>query len=104
MKAWENPSLLHKNRLPERTYFTHYKNRDNALEGGREASPLFQLQNGEWKFYCADCPEHAPEGFTAPNFNDSSWNTIRVPGHWQLQGYGRPHYTNVRYPIPVDPP
>jgi beta-galactosidase/beta-glucuronidase len=104
MKAWENPSLLHKNRLPERTYFTHYKNRDNALEGGREASPLFQLQNGDWKFHCADCPEHAPEGFTAPNFNDSSWNTIRVPGHWQLQGYGRPHYTNVRYPIPVDPP
>lgn len=23
---------------------------------------------------------------------------------WQLSGYGRPHYTNVVYPFPVDPP
>jgi beta-galactosidase len=27
-----------------------------------------------------------------------------VPGLWQLQGYGSPHYTNVVYPFPVDPP
>lgn len=27
-----------------------------------------------------------------------------VPSHWQLQGYGRPQYTNVVYPFPVDPP
>ncbi len=29
---------------------------------------------------------------------------MRVPGCWQTQGYGRPHYTNVVYPFPVDPP
>ena len=27
-----------------------------------------------------------------------------MPSHWQLQGYGRPQYTNVAYPFPVDPP
>ncbi len=27
-----------------------------------------------------------------------------VPSHWQLEGYGRPQYTNVVYPFPVDPP
>ncbi len=32
------------------------------------------------------------------------WDTVAVPGHWQLQGYGAPAYTNVRYPFPVDPP
>ena len=27
-----------------------------------------------------------------------------MPGNWQLQGYGAPAYTNVRYPFPVEPP
>ncbi|HEY1485979.1 MAG TPA: beta-galactosidase, partial [Micromonosporaceae bacterium] len=33
-----------------------------------------------------------------------AWSRITVPGHWQLQGYGRPAYTNVSYPFPIDPP
>ena len=38
------------------------------------------------------------------------WDTVVVPGHWQLAGapdgwpYGTPAYTNVLFPIPVDPP
>ena len=27
-----------------------------------------------------------------------------VPGNWQLQGFDRPIYTNVKYPFPCDPP
>jgi beta-galactosidase/beta-glucuronidase len=30
--------------------------------------------------------------------------TLPVPSVWQLHGYGTPHYTNVNYPFPVDPP
>ena len=26
------------------------------------------------------------------------------PGHWQLQGYGHPQYTNISYPFPTNPP
>jgi beta-galactosidase len=44
--------------------------------------------NGSWRFRLDDGPETA----------------IEVPGHWQLQGHGRPAYTNVRFPFPVDPP
>src|SRR5438128_1027752 len=33
-----------------------------------------------------------------------TWNTLPVPSNWQLHGYGRPNYTNVAYPYPVDPP
>ena len=29
---------------------------------------------------------------------------IDVPGHWQLQGYDYPIYTNVQYPFPRRPP
>ena len=27
-----------------------------------------------------------------------------MPGHWQMQGWGAPAYTNVNYPFPVEPP
>ncbi|ROP34619.1 glycoside hydrolase family 2 TIM barrel-domain containing protein [Pseudokineococcus lusitanus] len=37
----------------------------------------------------------------------AGWDDLPVPSHWVLHGdgaYGRPWYTNVRYPFPVDPP
>ncbi|KAK2060640.1 hypothetical protein LY76DRAFT_675670 [Colletotrichum caudatum] len=42
-----------------------------------------------------------PLGKTA---NVTSWADIEVPGMWQRQGYGIPHYTNIDYPFPVTPP
>lgn len=37
-------------------------------------------------------------------FEPGPAGTIIVPGHWQLQGYGAPIYTNVQYPFNVNPP
>jgi beta-galactosidase len=34
----------------------------------------------------------------------ADWDSIDVPSHWQLRGYGAPIYTNYRFPFPVDPP
>jgi beta-galactosidase len=47
------------------------------------------------------------EDFTAEGFDDHSWESIQVPSHWVLQGdgaYGRPIYTNIQFPFPIDPP
>ncbi|BAS10359.1 beta-galactosidase [Arthrobacter sp. Hiyo4] len=49
----------------------------------------------------------APEGIADEAFDDSSWDEIAVPAHWVLEGdgrYGRPIYTNVRFPFPTDAP
>src|SRR5690606_24337665 len=62
--------------------------------------------NGEWRFRLVD------EARTGADPADvgAGWDTIAVPGHWQLAGapdawpYGKPAYTNVLFPIPVDPP
>ena len=27
-----------------------------------------------------------------------------MPSNWQLQGYDKPIYTNIKYPFPADPP
>ncbi|MFR6590111.1 MAG: hypothetical protein ACLURV_08325 [Gallintestinimicrobium sp.] len=29
---------------------------------------------------------------------------MEVPSCWQMKGFGQKQYTNVRYPIPYDPP
>ncbi len=75
--------------LPPRAFFTS----DAA------ALPL----DGAWWFRLSPVAVLADD-VAAEDFDDSSWDTITVPGHWQLQGHGSPAYTNVRYPFPVEPP
>ncbi|MFB2600292.1 glycoside hydrolase family 2 TIM barrel-domain containing protein [Herbiconiux sp. P17] len=47
------------------------------------------------------------EAVAGVGFDDSDWRSIPVPSHWVLEGdgaFGRPIYTNVQLPIPLDPP
>lgn len=63
--------------------------------------------NGDWRFHLWPSHKGVLDDVADPNFDDSSWATLPVPSHWVLQGdgaYGRPIYTNVQYPFPVDPP
>src|SRR5918999_5007147 len=60
--------------------------------------------NGRWRFHWAPSVAAAPHGMADPGFDDSGWDELPVPAHWQLHGYGAPAYTNVNYPFPLDPP
>lgn len=101
---WNNLSVLHKNTLPPRAYFHNYTSEADALTYDVNKSRAQSL-SGTWKFHHSNSPFEAPEGFESPSFDTSSWSDIAVPGMWQLQGFGRgPQYTNVQFPIPVDPP
>ncbi|MDH7568428.1 MAG: glycoside hydrolase family 2 TIM barrel-domain containing protein, partial [Armatimonadota bacterium] len=104
MHDWENPRVFARRRLPARASFFPYPDQESALTYQRAASPWFSLLNGRWKFHYADTPAEAPEDFYAEEFDDSDWDDLPVPGMWEMMGYGRPHYTNVQYPFPVDPP
>jgi beta-galactosidase len=59
--------------------------------------------SGQWRFRYGERADTDP-GFAAPEFDDTGWDTLPVPAHWQLHGYGAPAYTNVVYPFPLDPP
>ncbi|MGA8114134.1 MAG: glycoside hydrolase family 2 TIM barrel-domain containing protein [Actinocatenispora sp.] len=59
--------------------------------------------NGTWAFRLSPVAE-LPTGFEAPDFDDADWETLPVPSSWPMHGHGRPAYTNVVYPFPVDPP
>ena len=55
--------------------------------------------NGDWAFRLSPGLAAAPD-----SLDPAGWDTLAVPSHWQLHGYGRPAYTNVSYPFPVEPP
>lgn len=62
--------------------------------------------NGEWSFRLSPCAA-LPDDVAAPDLDDGDWDSLPVPSHWVLHGdgrYGRPSYTNVQYPFPIEPP
>ncbi|KAJ5958728.1 Glycoside hydrolase family 2 N-terminal [Penicillium vulpinum] len=82
-----NPAVFRRNTLPARSY---------------HIPSTSLLLNGNWEFNMSRSPPEAPE--PSDKTSDEDWSSIVVPGHWQLQGWGRPNYTNTQFPIPVCPP
>lgn len=68
-------------------------------------APALSL-NGAWRFRLS--PTAAlPDDVAEVALDDSGWDELPVPAHWVLQGdgaHGRPIYTNVQFPFPLDPP
>ncbi|MBN1920450.1 MAG: DUF4981 domain-containing protein [Anaerolineae bacterium] len=97
---WEDPRIVGRYRETAHVPLAPFAAERAALDG---CQPATLSLNGRWRFHLFPNPMALPEGFTAPDFNDASWDDIAVPGNWQLQGYDHPIYTNVQYPFPVDP-
>ena len=99
---WEQPEVYAINKLPARATLLPYPTADEALTRG-ESEWVMDI-SGEWRFHWTATPAEAPEGFEATGYDDSSWDSISVPGNWEIEGYGYPIYTNVNYPHPKNPP
>lgn len=101
---WENPKVFQINREPARADFIPYADIPSAIADEFTRSPWYLSLNGTWKFNFAPSPNQRPVDFYKQNFDVSRWNNIRVPANWELEGFGIPIYTNVRYPHPANPP
>jgi len=53
--------------------------------------------NGNWKIKWVKNPADRPEGFQEESFDDSKWEDIKVPGNFEIQGFGIPIYVNQPY-------
>lgn len=104
MKIWENHKLDNIGRMPARAHFLTFPTREKALANSARYTHAFKNLNGVWKFLFLDAPEYSPEGFYRCDFNTDVMDDITVPGNWQLQGYGRMHYSDLWYNFPIDPP
>lgn len=85
MRFYEDPRKTSENRQPQRSYY---------IPQGRSE---YTLLNGQWRFAFFAHEHEADREITR-------WDTVSVPGCWQVQGYEHPNYTNINYPYPVDPP
>ena len=102
--AWENPELTSLNKLPPRATFTSFATAKQALSRDPNQSPWVLPLNGEWQFRYEPTPEDALRSIAADAAAAATWGVIQVPGNLQTQGYGKPHYTNVKMPWPDLPP
>ncbi|BAM48090.1 glycoside hydrolase family 2 TIM barrel-domain containing protein [Amphibacillus xylanus] len=93
-----NPDIFQLNRRPARATAMPYDTIEQAMKLERTASPFYQSLNGEWQFAFAERPSERIKDFYKLDFNSSEWDSIKVPSHWQLEGYDYPQYTNVVYP------
>lgn len=104
MKIWENHQIDGINRMPARAHFLTFPTREKALLNNNKYTHAFKNLNGVWKFMFLDAPEYSPEGFFASEYDTSTMDDITVPGNWQLQGYGKMHYSDLWYNFPINPP
>lgn len=103
-RYYEDLSILHENTMPNRSYYIPASFQMADPVENREASDRFQLLSGNWKFRYFDSIHDLRDSFFALGYDASGFDTIPVPGIWQMHGYDRHKYINSRYPIPADPP
>jgi beta-galactosidase len=114
---YENPLIVGRNRIP-----THCKLR--SFESARTARNFWYIERKEslfltpnilmltdpmimnWDFKLLSSPKAAPNGWETSSFFDEQnpFEKVSLPGHWQLQGYDIPIYSNTTYPFAFDPP
>ncbi len=91
----QDPAVFQLHRLPPHSDHQWFK---NAAEAACGRSSFRHSLNGSWRFHFARTLQNMPRGFEQPDFDVSSWDFIQVPGHFETQGFGIPHYTNKIYP------
>ena len=84
----ENLQTLHVGTMPMRCWYL-------PEEGSR------LLTDCDWNFLYGKNYYDIPDGF--PRMKQD-WQQIHVPSCWQHTDFDQPQYTNVRYPIPYEPP
>jgi beta-galactosidase len=110
LPLWENPEIQGINRLPMHSSFLPFPSEGEALadiiagpEFRRpEDNALYLGLDGPWNFKLLSNPGEDDLAWVKPG--SPFGETINVPGTWTLQGYDKPHYTNVQMPFQAVPP
>ncbi len=99
----ENLAVLHVNTLPARSYYVPAAVPLTDVVNARDDSDRVQSLNGTWRMRFGTSIRGLDDAFIAAD-GGPGFEPMVVPGAWQHNGYDVHQYTNVRYPIPLDPP
>ncbi len=103
-RHYEDLKIMHENVMPCRAYYMPASRYMGPLVEDRFSSDRVTELNGSWKFQYFNSIYDLQEKFYERGYDCSSFAQVEVPGVWQNYGYDSHQYTNVRYPIPLDPP
>ncbi|MBD8736663.1 glycoside hydrolase family 2 TIM barrel-domain containing protein [Sphingomonas sp. CFBP 13706] len=101
---WENPEVFAVGKLPASSTGFPFETRAKALAGVEASSDRFLTLDGDWRFSLSPDADRLPAGFEQPNYDASSWKTIKVPADWQAEGFDQARYNNITYPFPANRP
>ncbi|MED5341440.1 MAG: glycoside hydrolase family 2 TIM barrel-domain containing protein, partial [Pseudomonadota bacterium] len=102
-RAWQTPEITSLNRMPSHTPLSSWRDESQARADLASTSVLSLDGNPResWRFSYFETVEKVPDSWPGAPIEMCD---ITVPGHWQLQGFDRPVYTNIKYPFPCKPP
>lgn len=95
---WQDPAVNEINRAPMRASYYAYETPEKAQAGDPFQSDRYLSLNGKWKFFFVENADQRPTDFYKTDYDSKGWQTISVPGIWQVNGYGDPVYINPGYP------
>ncbi len=90
-----DPRFFAEHRVAAHSDHAFFADKQEADSG--KSSFVYSI-NGEWNFHYAENEQAIISGYEAAEFDCRGWQTITVPAHIQLQGYGDPQYCNIQYP------
>ena len=94
---WLDPARNADNRRVSVADFFAYENESLARSGQKQQSSRYVSMDGTWKFCFVRNANERPQGFEAVGYDDSAWDTMPVPGMWELNGFGEAIYVNNQY-------
>ena len=105
---YEDPNILHQNTVPVHSYFIPTSRSAGiyrTMQLRKESDRIQMLTGKGWKFrYYSDVHDLKDEFYLPDYKTDTSWTEESVPFCWQMRGFDKNQYTNIRYPFPFDPP
>ena len=94
---WQDVNVVQVNKEYPRTQFMTFDTKPEALNTRFEKSKYYISLNGTWKFYFVDGYKQLPENVTDSTVSLTDWKDIKVPGNWEIQGFGTAIYVNHPY-------
>ncbi len=100
-----NFNIIQDKRLPSRSYFIPFGSKEKCIGAdylkARALSDKVVLLSGQWDF------QFYSKGISIPQTIDTDkikFDRLVVPSCWQMKGYEKPFYVNIRYPFNCSPP
>lgn len=99
---WKDCGRLALNKEQPHAWFFSFESADEAQDVLPYNSKYYKSLDGIWAFHWAPTPDVRPREFMHAGFDAAGWDSIAVPGNWNVQGiqsdgtlkYGVPIYCN----------